>query len=380
MNKAIAGLIAIALILGSLSGFLFMQKTSLEQQMSTLISEKENLTAMVAKLSQEKASLESVAESQRKDISSLNEQITSLNRQIDLLNQKVADLTSQVRALTRGRLVFGGLNITDLEIVDGWKSSVIGNVTNISNMSMSTVYVILLTYNPDGTLDEYHIETIKNLAVGEKNPFEFSYVLENNQTFRVVAVGDYGLTDIETGKIAKLLAEIEELKSEIRRLKDEVKTEVYLLTDREYYYSIIDDLYRANKTIIVAMYSMVYDPNDTFDWGNDLIRGLVEAKGRGINVTVVLEYRTYFGYMDKNLEAYSYLKRYNVTVMLDNEPDTDHLKLVIIDDKIVYVGSHNWSESALYHNHETSVKIVSEEIAQALKEYIEENYGIYPHL
>jgi phosphatidylserine/phosphatidylglycerophosphate/cardiolipin synthase-like enzyme len=73
--------------------------------------------------------------------------------------------------------------------------------------------------------------------------------------------------------------------------------------------------------------------------------------------------------MDRNLEAYNYLLAQNVNVRLDYETDTDHMKLVIIDDNIVYVGSHNWSESRLYYNHETSVKIVSENIAQVFKTY-----------
>ena len=124
------------------------------------------------------------------------------------------------------------------------------------------------------------------------------------------------------------------------------------------------------------MYSMIYDPDDAFDWANDLIRELVNAKQRGINVGVVIEYRTYYGYMDSNLPAYNYLRSNGVNVKLDNETDTDHLKLVIIDNKIVYVGSHNWSESALYYNRETSVKIISEEIAQSFIEYLKNNYGI----
>ena len=121
---------------------------------------------------------------------------------------------------------------------------------------------------------------------------------------------------------------------------------------------------------------MIYDPDDSYDWANDLIRELVNAKRRGVSVNVIIEYRTYYGYMDGNLEAYDYLLANGVNVKLDNETDTDHLKLVIIDDKIVYVGSHNWSESALYYNHETSVRIVSEEIAQTFIEYLKSNYGV----
>jgi len=159
------------------------------------------------------------------------------------------------------------------------------------------------------------------------------------------------------------------LKEENEKLKREVKYEISVLIDRDYYSSLISDFKKANESILVAMYLMVYDPDDSFDWANDLIRELVKAKNRGVNVSIVIEYRTYTGYMDSNLEAYNYLSANGVNVKLDEESDTDHMKLVIIDDKIVYIGSHNWSESALYYNHETSVKIVSEEIAEIFKEY-----------
>jgi predicted nucleic acid-binding Zn-ribbon protein len=168
---------------------------------------------------------------------------------------------------------------------------------------------------------------------------------------------------------ARLLVLLEEAEDRIAELEQMAEYEVHVLLDEEYYQHIKNDLEKANETILVAMYSMVYDPGDSFDWANDLIRELVYAKERGVNVTIIIENRTFFGYMGENLEAYNYLSAHNVTVRLDNETDTDHMKLVIIDDKIVYVGSHNWSESALYYNHETSVKIVSEDVAEIFKAY-----------
>ena len=146
-------------------------------------------------------------------------------------------------------------------------------------------------------------------------------------------------------------------------------SQIYTLTDREYYYSIIDDVRNANYSVMVAMYSIVYDSEDTFDWANDLIRELIYARERGVNVTVILEYRTYWNYMDENLDAYNYLSANGVNILLDNDTETDHMKLVIIDDYIVYIGSHNWSESGLYYNRESSIKIVSPEIAKVFKEY-----------
>jgi len=155
---------------------------------------------------------------------------------------------------------------------------------------------------------------------------------------------------------------------------------IQVLVDQNYYHSLLNDLQNAESSIYVAMYVMKYDADDSFDWANDLIRELVNAKNRGVNVSVIIEYRvySYYGakYMDENLPAYNYLLSNGVNVKLENETETDHLKLVIIDDEIVYVGSHNWSESALYYNHETSVKIVSEEIAQTFLEYLKNNYDV----
>jgi len=148
-------------------------------------------------------------------------------------------------------------------------------------------------------------------------------------------------------------------------------SQVYTLTDREYYYSVIEDIRNAKSSIMVAMYSMIYDPDDPFDWANDLIRELVRARERGVNVTVILEYRTYQGYMDKNLNAYRYLSANGINVLLDNDTETDHMKLVIIDDHIIYVGSHNWSEAGLYYNRETSIRIISPEVAKEFKEYFQ---------
>jgi phosphatidylserine/phosphatidylglycerophosphate/cardiolipin synthase-like enzyme len=120
---------------------------------------------------------------------------------------------------------------------------------------------------------------------------------------------------------------------------------------------------------------MVYDPYiGPPNWANDLIEELINAKRRGVNVRVIIEYRTYSDFLDNNLRTRNYLFSNGVSITLDNEPDTDHLKLVIIDDKIIYIGSHDWNEPSLFSNHETSVKIISEKLAQMLREYIEINF------
>lgn len=181
----------------------------------------------------------------------------------------------------------------------------------------------------------------------------------------------------------QLMTEHDPLEIEYRYLLDLFKDlqskldyDVYVLNDQQYYHSLKWDLERANTSIEVAMYSMIYDSDDSVDWANDLINEFVYAHNRGISVNVVIENKTYFGYMDDNWEAHDYLLASGVPVQMDNNgATTDHLKLVVIDHQIVYVGSHNWSESALYYNHETSVRIVSEEIAETFEAYLQSIYG-----
>jgi len=309
-------------------------------------------------------------------------QMDKLNQELDALNQTHQKLYVNYTVLLNAGVVFDGLKISDLKVKgDLNRESVMGNITNMSNGTMSKVYVILFTFNINGSLDNYQVRTIENLAINETKSFEFPHVLEKNQAFRIFAIGSYGSSDIENNKIAELLAKVEELNVNIEWLEarirelEETSHEVYILTDQAYYYSVRADLQRANRSILVAMYSMVYDPyHDPPHWANDLIEELINAKRRGVNVRVIIEYRTYSGFLDNNLRTCSYLFSNGVSVTLDDKPDTDHLKLVIIDDEIIYVGSHDWNEPSLFSDHEISVKIVSEKLAQTLKEYIETNF------
>ena len=166
--------------------------------------------------------------------------------------------------------------------------------------------------------------------------------------------------------------ELGELQINLSRCNEELETTlsgdltVKLLTDGEYYRNVIDTINSAEKSIYVMMFSMKYDPDDSFDWANDLIRALVAAKNRGVDVHVLLD-----DSIEGNEEAYSYLRSHGVDVSFDSPETTLHAKVIVIDRRLVFLGSHNWSESALYWNHEISLMVASEELAERLIEYFE---------
>ena len=60
-----------------------------------------------------------------------------------------------------------------------------------------------------------------------------------------------------------------------------------------------------------------------------------------------------------------------VLLVVDKDTVTTHTKFLIIDKKIVILGSTNWTFSALSRNHEISAVIHSEESASFLQDFFE---------
>ena len=108
------------------------------------------------------------------------------------------------------------------------------------------------------------------------------------------------------------------------------------------------------------MYVVKYDPDDPDDPVNVLLWALGNASVRGVEVAVIIEGET----AEMSQKAYDYLARVGVNATWDPGGVRTHCKLVVIDRYLVLLGSHNWTESALSYNHETSVLIRSEEAAE----------------
>jgi len=140
------------------------------------------------------------------------------------------------------------------------------------------------------------------------------------------------------------------------------------LLNREYYEKLLELLDRANRSVYVIMYVAKYDPKEVGDPVNVILEKLSRLNSRGVEVRVVLDDETYRSYS----ETVNYLKSSGIGVKLDPSSGvTTHAKVVVIDGWVVFVGSHNWTESALTRNNEVSVIIYSEEVARRLLEYFE---------
>jgi hypothetical protein len=139
-----------------------------------------------------------------------------------------------------------------------------------------------------------------------------------------------------------------------------------ILLDKDYYGNLSVILSRTNKSVYVIMYVIKYDPKDPRDPVNTLLNILINLSKRNIDVKIIVDDETYNSYP----ETINYLLSHNISVKLDESSGrTTHTKLVIIDGKTVFLGSHNWTQSALQRNHEVSVVIYDEDVAKILLRY-----------
>jgi len=140
------------------------------------------------------------------------------------------------------------------------------------------------------------------------------------------------------------------------------------LIDKNYFTTLLNHIEKATTSIHVIMYVVKYDPKEYNDPVNQILNGLASAYQRGVDVKVIVDDETYKSYP----QTIEFLKSHEIPVKLDEKSSKrTHAKIIIIDGKIVFIGSHNWTESALTYNHEASVLINSQEIAKAFEEYFQ---------
>ncbi len=122
---------------------------------------------------------------------------------------------------------------------------------------------------------------------------------------------------------------------------------------------LLDLLARARRSVHVAMYRLSVYPNYPDSVANELVKGLVAAAGRGLDVRVLIDdCRTYASSAEANLASAIHLYQHGIEVRFDRPERTTHTKLVVLDGESVVLGSTNWNYYALERNVEASVGLL----------------------
>lgn len=152
------------------------------------------------------------------------------------------------------------------------------------------------------------------------------------------------------------------------------------ISGTKYFPAVKVAISKAEKSINVAMFTIESSIAKQDSKPNQLIDALIEAKNRGVEVEVILDQNIDFvrgrGLLRparggaRNDKVYKRLKEAGIKVYYDEPARYTHAKVVIIDQKIVILGSTNWTESSFDNNIETDTLINSEKLAGEILSYL----------
>ncbi|MDR2400525.1 MAG: phospholipase D-like domain-containing protein [Deferribacteraceae bacterium] len=144
-----------------------------------------------------------------------------------------------------------------------------------------------------------------------------------------------------------------------------------LLADQELFPELAAAFSDAETEIACALYMFKTDGGRTAPT-TVLLSALRAAAGRGVKVKLLLD-------IDKkgdlstefNTDTAKALKSSGAEIYFDDPARRLHTKMCIIDRKLSFIGSHNYTFSALQRNAEVTVRIESEGLAGEGLKYID---------
>jgi len=150
---------------------------------------------------------------------------------------------------------------------------------------------------------------------------------------------------------------------------------VMIMNNRLYASKVLILIERATEQIDVIMYQARFYAAHPDSLSNQLLYALARARNRGLTVRFLIESS------DWNVENSLLNKRVadllsaaGIEVKYDTPTQNSHNKLLLIDRKIVVIGSANWSYYSLERNNETSVAFRSQQAAQLYGDYFEDMF------
>jgi phosphatidylserine/phosphatidylglycerophosphate/cardiolipin synthase-like enzyme len=150
-----------------------------------------------------------------------------------------------------------------------------------------------------------------------------------------------------------------------------------LLLDDDYGLFLLDAVHRARRRVLATQFLVELRPEfDAERFVQMLCRALAEASWRGVDVRIVLSRFVADPGLDVNGIARRWLQARGVPVRRyrprpGSRREQLHTKLVVIDDDLGIVSSHNWTPGAFAANREAAVAVRSGDVAGRLAEAFE---------
>jgi phosphatidylserine/phosphatidylglycerophosphate/cardiolipin synthase-like enzyme len=152
---------------------------------------------------------------------------------------------------------------------------------------------------------------------------------------------------------------------------DQSGCQAILLTNEDYLPGLLKAIDEAQSEIFMSIFSFKAGVHKN-SYPDRILGHLAKAVKRGVDVKVILETT---GRLNDELNAQNrqtgkLLEEKGVKVYFDSPRTTTHTKLIVIDERVVILGSHNLTQSALKYNNEISVMLSRPDLAKRARNYM----------
>ena len=144
-----------------------------------------------------------------------------------------------------------------------------------------------------------------------------------------------------------------------------------LLTNENYFPALLKAIDEAQSEIFMSIFSFKAGVHKN-SYPDRILERLAKAVKRGVKVTAILE--TTANRSDElniqNRQTGKLLEEKGVAVYFDSPRKTTHTKLIVIDERLVLLGSHNLTQAALKYNNEISILLDRPDLAKSARNYM----------
>jgi competence ComEA-like helix-hairpin-helix protein len=156
----------------------------------------------------------------------------------------------------------------------------------------------------------------------------------------------------------------------VRRHLSTAPGQIRILPDEEYFNVLRHYIRDADEriTMVMFIFKITKSPGNRAAM---IMDELISAAKRGVQILLVLDKSDYDKKItQENNRVAKRLRKHNISVRFDTPDKTTHSKAVVIDERFVFLGSHNLTHSALSRNNEFSLLIDSRDLAWEVTRYI----------
>ncbi len=130
---------------------------------------------------------------------------------------------------------------------------------------------------------------------------------------------------------------------------------------------VIPLIEKAKREIKIVVFDWRWYPNDLGHPVQLFNQAIIQAKRRGVKVQAIVN----------NKEIVNILKNEGCEAKKLLTSRLVHSKMIIVDDELLIIGSHNYTQSAFTMNHEASVVVDDQESLKGFIKYFNNLYNNY---